>query len=125
MNISVYKHAYFEQVWEFVRRVPSGKVITYGQIAKSLPEPVALAQDEQFVSASRLVGSAMAACPADVPWHRVINAQGKVSTRADASKQIELLESEGLCFTQGRIDLNEHQWLGPDHIEQPKQQPLF
>ncbi len=125
VNISPDKQAYFEQVWKFVRQVPCGKVVTYGQIAQSLPEPLALIQEEQEVSAARLVGSAMAACPADVPWHRVINAQGKVSSRADTSKQIRLLETEGLCFLQGRINLKEHQWPGPNHADQPKQHQLF
>ncbi len=125
MTNSSIKQAYYELVWNFVRQVPSGCVVTYGQIAQSLPAPPPLALDEQAISVSRLVGSAMAACPADVPWHRVINAQGKVSNRANADKQVQLLEAEGLCFAQGRIDLNECQWLGPDHADRPKQQPLF
>ena len=119
------KQAYFEQVWEFVRTVPHGRVVTYGQIAQSLPAPLDNVLNEQEVSASRLVGSAMGACPADVPWHRVINAQGKVSNRADATRQLQLLEAEGLCFLQGRIDLNEHQWHGVDQPERPKQHQLF
>ena len=105
MTNSSMKQAYFELVWNFVRQVPSGYVVTYGQIAQSLPAPPALALDEEAVSVSRLVGSAMAACTADVPWHRVINAQGKVSHRANTDKQIQLLEAEGLSFAQGRIDL--------------------
>ncbi len=116
---------YFEQVWRFVRQVPSGKVITYGQIARALPEPPVNELPQQPASAARLVGSAMAACPADVPWHRVINAQGKVSSRADAARQIRLLEAEGLCFTHGRIDLREHQWHGPDAADRPKQHSLL
>lgn len=125
MTNSSIKQAYYELVWNFVRQVPSGYVVTYGQIAQSLPAPPPLALDEQAISVSRLVGSAMAACPADVPWHRVINAQGKVSNRANADKQVQLLEAEGLCFAQGRIDLHECQWHGPDHADRPKQQPLF
>ena len=125
MTNSSIKQAYYELVWNFVRQVPSGCVVTYGQIAQSLPAPPPLALDEQAISVSRLVGSAMAACPADVPWHRVINAQGKVSNRANADKQVQLLEAEGLCFAQGRIDLHECQWHGPDHADRPKQQPLF
>lgn len=124
MNISSSQRSYFEQVWNFVRQVPHGKVVTYGQISKSLPEP-SLDINEQAVSVARLVGSAMAASPADVPWHRVINAQGRVSNRADASKQVQLLESEGVYFVQGRIDLNEHQWFGPDQVDRPKQTQLF
>lgn len=111
-----------------MRQVPYGKVVTYGQIAKVVPEPPDLDFNEKAVSAARLVGSAMAACPQDVPWHRVINAQGSVSSRADGSKvgkQMQLLEAEGLLFIQGRIDLLQYQWHGADHVEPPVQQQLF
>ena len=125
MNTPLDKQAYFEIVWSYVRQVPAGRVVTYGQIAQSLPEPPALALNDQVVSASRLVGSAMAACPPDVPWHRVINAQGKVSTRSDAGRQLQLLEAEGLYFSHGKINLKEYQWQGTEHAEHPKQQQLF
>ena len=108
-----------------MRQVPSGKVVTYGQIGKALPEPQELDLNNQVVPAARLVGSAMAASPVDVPWHRVINSQGKVSSRADASKQVRLLEAEGLRFVQGRIDLNKYQWSGPNEAERPQQHELF
>lgn len=119
------KHAYYEQVWDFVRQVPTGKVVTYGQIAGSIPEPQTFDIDEHALPAARLVGSAMAASPADVPWHRVINAQGKVSNRPEANKQVQLLEAEGLSFDQGRIDLIEHQWHGSNQADQPMQHQLF
>lgn len=133
MSVSTGQHTYFEKVWDFVRQVPSGKVVTYGQIAQSLPPPPEQAIERgigQAGSAARLVGSAMAACPADVPWHRVINAQGKVSNLADANRQLKLLEAEGLSFIQGRIDLHEHQWpginvQGTNERDRPKQQTLF
>ena len=125
MNLSPGQQEYFEQVWSFVRQVPSGKVVTYGQIAKALPEPESLDINMETASTARLVGSAMAASPTGVPWHRVINAQGAVSSRADAGKQVRLLEAEGLCFVQGRIDLNEYQWFGPDQTDAPKQHQLF
>lgn len=125
MSVPAGQLAYYKQVWSFVRQVPTGKVVTYGQIAQSLPEPQTLDIDEQALPAARLVGSAMAASPADVPWHRVINSQGKVSNRPEANKQVQLLEAEGLSFLQGRIDLNEHQWLGSKQADQPKQHQLF
>ncbi len=124
MTISWTKESYFEQVWSFVRQVPEGKVVTYGQIAQTLPDPP-VPDTGEMVSAARLVGSAMAASPADVPWHRVINAQGRVSNRADAAKQLELLEAEGLCFVHGRIDLAEHLWHDTNQIAPPKQHQLF
>lgn len=125
MNISQAQQAYFEEVWCFVRQIPSGKVVTYGQIAKALPEPQDIDFKEQATSPARLVGSAMSASPADVPWHRVINAQGGVSSRSDAKKQVHLLEAEGLQFIGGRIDLNKHQWLGADQADRPEQHELF
>ncbi len=125
MSVPAGQLAYYKQVWSFVRQVPTGKVVTYGQIAQSLPEPLTLDIDEQALPAARLVGSAMAASPADVPWHRVINSQGKVSNRPEANKQVQLLEAEGLSFLQGRIDLNQHQWHGSNQADQPKLQQLF
>lgn len=119
------QQAFFEQASDFVRKVPHGRVVTYGQIAQALSEHKDLDFEDSEVSGSRLVGSAMAACPVDVPWHRVINAQGRVSSWVDASRQQLLLEKEGLCFLQGRLDLNECQWLGPDQADKPKQHQLF
>lgn len=127
MNISEGQQAYFDEVWNFVRQVPRGKVVTYGQIAQALPKPQEI--DFHFngktVSIAQLVGNALAICPEDVPWHRVINAQGKVSSRAGASQQLQLLNEEGLNFTQGRIDLNQYQWQGPNGVNHPMQQQLF
>ena len=122
MKLSPAQQAYYELVWGFVRQVPYGQVVTYGQIAQALPEPEGPELEE---AGARLVGSAMAACPDDVPWHRVINAQGSVSSRAEASCQMQLLEAEGLCFIRGRLSLEEHQWLGSDQASKPKQQSLF
>jgi methylated-DNA-protein-cysteine methyltransferase-like protein len=63
----------------------------------------------------RWVGGAMAACPPDVPWQRVINAQGKISLRRGAEQQRELLEAEGVTFdARERIDLKFYGWSGPD-----------
>lgn len=119
------QQAYYELVWGYVRQVPHGKVITYGQVSQALPEPEGPEFKEAGISGARLVGSAMAACPDDVPWHRVINAHGSVSSRAEASRQLQLLEAEGLCFIRGRLSLEEHQWLGPDQASKPKQHSLF
>lgn len=124
-NLTADQAAYFEQIWDFVRQVPNGMVVTYGQIAQTLPAPDSLKHGESDASGSRLVGSAMAACPDDVPWHRVINAQGKVSNRPGALQQQQLLESEGLSFHQSKLNLDECQWPGPGQPDRPKQQQLF
>lgn len=123
MNTPPTMQAYYKVVWHFVRTVPPGKVVTYGQIAQTLPEPPA--SDRPELSGARLVGRAMAGCPPDVPWHRVVNAQGKVSSRANANQQWQLLEAEGIALVDGRIDLNRCQWQPHGATTQPIQQPLF
>lgn len=97
----------YEQIYDIVRQIPAGQVATYGQIAKMVERCTA-----------RMVGYAMAAAPweADIPWQRVINAQGKISPRRGGQGHIlqrTLLESEGVRFDkQARIDFNEYRWCG-------------
>jgi methylated-DNA-protein-cysteine methyltransferase-like protein len=56
----------------------------------------------------------MAECPAEVPWQRVVNAQGKISPRRGAELQRKLLESEGVVFDdRQRIDMTRYGWDGP------------
>ena len=76
-------------VYKLVKKIPRGRVATYGQIAKSLKLP----------GGARTAGRAMAACPSGrgIPWHRVVGAGGKLLIREPyASLQRKLLESEGL-----------------------------
>jgi methylated-DNA-protein-cysteine methyltransferase-like protein len=62
----------------------------------------------------------MAQCPDDVPWWRVINAQGKISERPGAAEQRQRLEAEGVIFDEkDRIDLKRFGWQGPDAPAQP------
>ena len=113
------------QVWAMVRKIPPGKVATYGQIAALLPPPAGMSPDDYRAWGARWVGGAMAACPPDVPWQRVINAQGKISLRpgGGAQAQRELLEDEGVFFdARERIDLKKYVWAGPD---QPTQAALW
>ncbi len=104
------------QVWNIVRMIPVGKVATYGQVANLLPPPPGMAMQDFRAFAPRWVGGAMAACPADVPWQRVINAQGKVSLKgSDQTRQQELLEAEGVEFDErSRVDLKRFGWSGPN-----------
>jgi len=97
----------YGRIYAVVRRIPRGRVATYGQVAllAGLPRQ------------PRLVGYAMHALPngTDLPWHRVINAQGRVSARsgddAGGLRQRVLLEAEGLRFdAAGRISLARHGW---------------
>jgi len=102
---------YNNQVWEIVRHVPPGRVTTYGQIARMIPPPGDMPQRSYDVFGPRWVGGAMAACPADVPWQRVINSKGEISQRPGAEEQRRLLEEEGVEFNaRGRIDLARFGW---------------
>jgi methylated-DNA-protein-cysteine methyltransferase-like protein len=101
---------FFRQVYRLVRRVPRGKVVTYGQVAALLGHP----------RRPRAVGKALSVIPeslADrVPWQRVVNASGGVSSRGGyhAEAQRELLEREGVAFDRrGKVDLERARWCGP------------
>lgn len=117
--------AYNEQVWHLVRQIPPGKVTTYGQIAQMLPLPAGVEPQDYKTFSPRWVGEAMAACPNDVPWQRVINSQGKISQRTGAERQRHLLEEEGILFVKDKIDLKAYQWRGPGHEDEPRQARLF
>jgi methylated-DNA-protein-cysteine methyltransferase-like protein len=98
----------YERIWSVVRRVPRGRVATYGQVA-------ALAG---FASQPRLAGYALHALPAEsaVPWHRIVNARGCISLPAidgQYSLQRAMLEAEGIVFLGERIDLRRHGWKAP------------
>lgn len=98
----------YERIYTLVRQIPPGKVATYGQIAAFLGLPT-----------PRMVGYALAVVPAgsDVPWQRVINAQGKISLRADSGSnflQRQLLEEEGVQFdANSRVNFRRYRWTGP------------
>jgi methylated-DNA-protein-cysteine methyltransferase related protein len=99
------------RVWEVARLIPPGRVATYGQIAALLPPPGGMDPKAYLAFGPRWVGGAMAACPEDVPWQRVINAQGRISPRPGALDQRLLLEEEGIRFDEGaRIDLKKYRW---------------
>jgi methylated-DNA-protein-cysteine methyltransferase-like protein len=118
--------AYYTQVWDLVRQIPYGKVATYGQIALILPPPPGVEFETYKAFGPRWVGGAMAACPDDVPWQRVINSKGEISQRPGAEKQKELLLQEGVVFNEkGRIDLKKYGWRGPGEIDEPLQEKLF
>lgn len=110
--------AFQQLVWEIVRQIPPGKVSTYGQIAAMIPPPGEMNLRDYDAFGPRWVGGAMARCPEDVPWQRVINAQGKISIRKNSDghlRQRELLEIEGVEFdSRQRVDLAKYGWAGPD-----------
>ena len=100
----------YERIWAAVKRIPRGRVATYGQIAALVGMP----------RHARQAGYALAATPENkkIPWHRVINAKGKISLRlrhwdsgGDDYQRI-LLEAEGVAFdSNGRVDLKRFRWL--------------
>ncbi len=92
-------------VYRLVREIPRGQVATYGQIAALLGYP----------RAARAVGYAMRHCPLDVPWHRVVNASGGISLRANVGSMLTqrvLLEQEGVPVRRGRVRLDRYRWRG-------------
>ena len=102
---------YRERVYEVVRQIPAGRVMTYGQIALILGEGYT----------ARTVGYVMhGADTENVPWQRVINSQGKCSTgrlTIPVNLQQELLETEGVVFNdKGKCDLARFQWF-PEGFE--------
>src|SRR5439155_11792407 len=96
----------YQAIYAVVRRIPRGRVATYGQIAT-------LAGLDGH---ARQVGYALHALPSGsgLPWHRVVNSYGEVSRRSDSDSdelQIELLHAEGVVFDlDGRIDLRRFRW---------------
>src|SRR5213078_2519869 len=99
----------YARIYAVVRRIPRGRVATYGQIAE-----LAGLQGH-----ARQVGYALHALPSGsgIPWHRVVNSFGEVSRRSDSDSdelQAELLRAEGVVFdTRGRIDLRRFRWRTP------------
>jgi methylated-DNA-protein-cysteine methyltransferase related protein len=119
------QRAYYEQVWQLVRQIPRGKVASYGQIALMIPPPMDVDFDSYKAFSPRWVGGAMAACPDDVPWQRVINSQGKISERPGAERQRELLEEEEVIFVKDKVDMKKYGWRGTGEEDEPKQESLF
>jgi methylated-DNA-protein-cysteine methyltransferase-like protein len=97
---------YLDRIYAAVMSIPPGRVATYGQVAEEAGLP----------RRARLVGTALKNMTEDsaVPWHRVVNARGEISTRPRPGAVVEqrvLLEDEGVVFQpNGRIDLKQYGW---------------
>lgn len=93
-----------ERIFQVVFQIPPGKVSTYGQVAELAGLP----------RAARLVGATLKALPrgSKLPWHRVINASGKISLPVEGNGRIqrERLEGESVVFVKGRISLQDYGW---------------
>jgi methylated-DNA-protein-cysteine methyltransferase-like protein len=110
------KAGYYQIAWQVARLIPSGKVSTYGDLAAFIPAPDGKDYRSYRAFGARWVAGAIKNCPDDVPWHRVINSQGRISLRGAAyEQQRKLLEAEGVVFDErDRVDLNVYRWIGPD-----------
>ena len=90
-----------EKVYDLVAGIPCGKVVSYGAIARALGNP----------RAARQVGWAMARCPEDLPWQRVVKADGAI-TGYDiyANLRRQRLAEEGIAFLpNGNVDMKKHE----------------
>ena len=118
---------FYIQVWEIVRLIPHGQVMTYGQIAAILPTPEGVSERAYRAQGPRWVGRAMAQAPGVVPWQRVVNASGKISPRKSGGHHIQrhLLRAEGIVFDeQDRIDLDQYLWRPTSEELRNSQQSL-
>lgn len=90
-------------VYDLVKQIPRGRVLSYAGLAKALRLP----------GGARTAGRAMAATPSGkgIPWHRVVGERGKILIREPyASLQKKLLESEGVRIVESRVDFKAHAW---------------
>ena len=93
----------WDRVYRLVKKIPRGRVTTYGDIAKKL----------QLPGGARVAGYAMASCPSGegIPWHRVVGAGGRLLiSEPHASLQRKLLASEGVEVGGRRIDMKRYAW---------------
>jgi methylated-DNA-protein-cysteine methyltransferase-like protein len=95
----------WERIYAVVRKIPRGRVATYGQVASLAGLP----------RHARQVGYALHVLPekSEVPWHRVVNARGEVSARSTPGwekLQLTMLRRERVVSAEGRVDLDRFQW---------------
>jgi methylated-DNA-protein-cysteine methyltransferase related protein len=93
----------WDRVYRLVKKIPRGRVVTYGALAKKLALP----------GGARVAGYAMASCPSGqgIPWHRVVGAGGRLLiSEPHASLQRRLLETEGVEIEGRRIDMDRYAW---------------
>jgi len=113
------QEGYRQRVYKIVKKIPRGRVMTYGQIAEILGEGYT----------PRTVGFCMHSSPDGTPWHRVLNAQGACSTGRlvlPHDKQQRLLELEGVVFNKShRCDLQTYLWIPEIHEKPEKKVSLF
>lgn len=94
-----------QRFWQIIAQIPRGKVATYGQVATLAGKP----------RMARAVGRALSKLPegTQLPWHRVINAQGRISFPIDSDaykEQRNRLVQEGIVMSDGRVNFKQYRW---------------
>jgi methylated-DNA-protein-cysteine methyltransferase-like protein len=115
----------YRRIWEQAVLIPEGQVSSYGQIARLAGLPR---------RAARMVGRALGAAPEEMnlPWHRVLNAQGRIAIPVESPRykeQVALLRAEGIKLKNGQLDMDEYRWdpsldellWGPGRLHDPAQ----
>lgn len=112
---------FYEQVYKVIQRIPPGKVSSYGRIAQMLGRPNAARAVGYALSSLKRPDSGYPYTSATVPWHRVINSQGRISIHhrdATAQRQAGLLREEGVIVSEDlRVDMNIFLWEGLHLLE--------
>jgi methylated-DNA-protein-cysteine methyltransferase related protein len=102
----------FAEVWKLVKRIPRGRVATYGQLSQMIGKRLTPVGIGWAIRAGK-----------DLPWHRVINSRGTVSTDNEhPGLQRAMLEAEGVEFDGDAIDLTRYQWQ-PRALSVPAKKP--
>ncbi|MCP2168839.1 MGMT family protein [Goodfellowiella coeruleoviolacea] len=98
-----------EKIRAVVRAIPAGRVATYGDVADLAKAP-----------SPRIVGRVLAEDGHDLPWHRVLRANGSCAPHLE-QEQLARLREEGVPVTDGRVDLRTHRWevARPDEADEP------
>ncbi len=105
----------WDRIYRLVRKIPRGRVTTYGDLARKLRLP----------GGARVAGYAMASCPSGqgIPWHRVVGAGGRLLiSEPQVSLQRRLLQTEGVEFAGRRIDMDRYAWT-PSKKKAPARHP--
>lgn len=102
---------YARRVLDAVDRIPRGRVMSYGDVA-------------EYVGAgsARSVGMVMSRWGGEVPWQRVVHADGSCATHK-ADRQLDLLRAEGVPVVAGRVDMRRARWDGRQEIRSARRNP--
>jgi methylated-DNA-protein-cysteine methyltransferase-like protein len=102
---------FYKKIYSIVAQIPYGKVVSYGQVARLAGKP----------RGAREVGWAMSRCPEDLPWQRVVMADGAIAGGMYAAMRKSVLESEGVTFLpDGRVDMKLHRADDNFNLEEVK-----